>query len=428
MIDKHSQKCKNYYMTRKNTIAINAHFINNRIKELGLKRSWLAEKIGVDKKTITRWTTGKVKRIAEYNAKALAKCLKCTVEELCDDADIHFLGTQLDRDLAAKEIISENLLLLLSPTGNWKLVETIIKSTISPGLSQESIGKLYNLLAITKWRMKNYQDARVFAQKALDIGKNIEDKAIYVKALFNIGTIDSIIGKNHMALESYLKCYSLKDSFETTGDTASLCTNLSMVYRDLGYFHESIYYQREAVRLFDLKEKKYNISIAYQCFGYIYTEIGEFERAIENLEKAMDYAQKSNYKAGILIITLYKLDALVLSNKLEEIHDDINGHINEFLSGDYNDYFCFEYIARYYRLIGGLKEAEKVIENSLKKIQDSPMAMASLLHERARLALALNDSEGEKKYRKKGNQIYRSIGSNKRVIEKIVPEYGKVFI
>lgn len=414
-------------MTRKNTIAINTHFINNRIQELRLKRSWLAERIGVDKKTISRWTTGKVKRIAKCNAEALARCLECTVEELCDDADIHVLGTQLDRDLAAKEIISEDLLLLLSPTGNWRLIETIIKSTISPGLNKESIGRLYNWLSITKWRMKNYEDARVFADKALKIGTEIEDEAICVKALFNLGTIDSLIGRNGAALESYLKCYDLKECFETTGDLASLCTNLSMVYRDLGYFHESIHYQKEAVRLFDADKKQYNLSIAYQCFGYIYTEIGEFEKAVKSLNIAIDYAKNSNYQAGILIITLYKLDALSLSNRFEEIDDDIKVYIEKFLNEEYSDYFCFEYIARYYRLIGKLKEAKKAIEKGLEKIHHNPVAMASLWHERARLALVLDDPEDEKKYREKGNQIYKNIGSNKRVIEKVIPEYGAIF-
>lgn len=415
-------------MNRKNTIAINTHFINNRIRELGLKRSWLAERIGVDRKTISRWTTGKVKRIAKYNAEALAKYLKCTATELCDDADIHVLGTQVDRDLAAKEIISEDLLLLLSPTGNWKLIETIIKSTISPGLSNDNIGRLYNWLSITKWRMKNYEDARVFAGKALDIGTIIEDNAICVKALFNLGTIDSLIGKNNTALDSFLKCYDIKECFETTGDLASLCTNLSMVYRDLGYFHESIYYQNEAVRLFTVDKKQYNLSIGYQCLGYIYTEIGEFEKGIENLNIAIDYAKKSNYQAGLVIITLYKLDALALSNRAEKISDDIKVNIYKFLNGDYNDYFCFEYIARYYRLMCEVKESEKVIEKGLEKIKDNPVAMASLLHERARLALSLDKHADEKLYREKGNQIYISIESNKRVIKKVIPEYGEVFL
>ncbi|WP_432662174.1 tetratricopeptide repeat protein [Wukongibacter baidiensis] len=414
-------------MKKKNTIAINTHFINNRIQELGLKRSWLAERIGVDRKTISRWTTGKVKYIADYNAEALAKCLEATIQDISDNTDIYTLGTQLDKELAVKEIISEDLLLLLSPTGNWRLIETIIKSTISPGLSKENIGKLYNWLSITKWRMKNYDDAIVFANKALEIGDEIGDKAISLKALFNLGTIESLMGNNVPALEFYLKCYELKEYFETKMDLASLCTNLSMVYRDMVSFKESIYFQKEAVRLFTSEERNYNLAIAHQCFGYIYTEIGEFNKAIESLNKAIEYAKKSNYQAGLVTINLYKLDAVVLSNRFEDINDDIEAIINRFLNEDYNDSFCFEYIARYYRIMSRILEAEKVIKIGLKKIQNNPVAEASLWHERARLALIMENLEAEKSYREKGNSIYINTSSKKRVVIDIIPEYGRVF-
>lgn len=415
-------------MKKRDTIAINTHFINNRIKELGLKRSWLSEKIGVDKKTISRWTTGKVKRIAIYNAEALAKCLKTTVEELSEKTDIHVLGTQLDKELAAKEIISEDLLQLLSPTGNWRLIETIIKSTITPNLSKDKIGRLYNWLSITKWRMKNYEDAKVFAEKALQIGAQIDDKAIIVKALFNLGTIDSLIGKNDAALDCYLKCCELKEHFENSRDLASLYTNISMVYRDMANFNESLHYQKEAIELFSMDIKHYNLSIAYQCLGYIYTETGQFDKAIQNLDIAINYAQKSNNQSALVIIPLYKLDALALSNRFDDINDDIKLNIDKFINGEYNDPFCFEYIVRYYRLISNIIKAEEVIGLGIKKANHNPTAMASLWHEKARLSLYKNDFEAEKLYRERGNEIYKSTALNKRVIEREILEYGKVFL
>lgn len=418
---------ENLGMNKKNTIAINVHFINNRIKELGLKRSWLAVKIGVSKKTISRWTTGKVKRIAYYNAHALARCLNTSVEELSNKSDIYVLGTQLDKELAANKIISEDLLLLLSPSGKWDLLESIIKSSISPNLSKEKIGRLYNWLSITKWRKKSYKEARAFAREALKIGNETNDKAISVKALFNLGTVESLSGNNHIALENYLRCYKLKDYFKTRSDVASLCTNISMVYRDMGDFELSLEYQKEAVKLFDFDKKYYNLSIAFQCFGYIYTEIGHFDKAIENLNIAIDYAYKSNYNLGLVTIPLYKLDVLALSNNFHKIDNDIIINIKKFLDGNYNDPFCFEYISRYYRVISKEINAEKTIQRGLKQIGDNPVAMASLWHERSRLALWQNDLEGEKLYRKKGNNIYKSIGLSKRVADSQILEYGKGF-
>lgn len=129
----------------------------------------------------------------------------------------------------------------------------------------------------------------------------------------------------------------------------------------------------------------------------------------------------------MVIINLYKLDAAALGNRLEEINVDIESIIQRFLNGDYNDALCFEYIARYYRIVSRILEAEEVIKKGFSRVHNNPVAEASLWHERSRLALVTENFEAEKLYRDKGNTIYRDIGAEKRIVEYRIPEYGEVF-
>ena len=55
-------------------ITLNSAWLRNRVAELGLKQWWLAEQVGVDKKTVIRWLHGHVRSIQSTNAAALAAC------------------------------------------------------------------------------------------------------------------------------------------------------------------------------------------------------------------------------------------------------------------------------------------------------------------------------------------------------------------
>ena len=64
-------------MHRQDTIALDTHALTERVRALGLKQWWLARTIGVDRKTVSRWLTGKTKRLDRDNACRLAQVLGC---------------------------------------------------------------------------------------------------------------------------------------------------------------------------------------------------------------------------------------------------------------------------------------------------------------------------------------------------------------
>ena len=47
-------------MRREDTVLLDAHVLVRRIEALGLKQTWLADTIGVARRTVSRWVTGKV--------------------------------------------------------------------------------------------------------------------------------------------------------------------------------------------------------------------------------------------------------------------------------------------------------------------------------------------------------------------------------
>lgn len=133
-------------MRKEDTVPLNSHFVLRRIEVLGLKQWWLARELGVSEKTVNRWLTGRVKRVARYNAESLARQLGCRVEDviLPDETDVY--ATREEQRVAAGLLQERDLLGLLSPSDNWALAESLIKATMQPDLPLGHLGRLYNLL------------------------------------------------------------------------------------------------------------------------------------------------------------------------------------------------------------------------------------------------------------------------------------------
>ena len=132
-------------MRKEDTVRLNCHAVARRIESLDVKQWWLARMIGVDRKTVSRWLTGKVKRVARENAGRLADHLGCDVEEITvtDEADV--LATKEEQRMAARLLQEQDLLALLAPTDSFELAERLIKATLMPDLPLRDLGRLDRL-------------------------------------------------------------------------------------------------------------------------------------------------------------------------------------------------------------------------------------------------------------------------------------------
>jgi DNA-binding Xre family transcriptional regulator len=107
----------------KRDIILNSIFLKNKVTELGIKQWWLAEQVGVDRKTVIRWLQGQVKSIQLENAEALAKILNCRIEDLSLESEADQLASMEDQKIAAQLLTTSSLLEKLGPIGEWNVIE-----------------------------------------------------------------------------------------------------------------------------------------------------------------------------------------------------------------------------------------------------------------------------------------------------------------
>jgi len=383
--------------------------------------------IGVDRKTVGRWLSGRVKRIARRNAEKLAANLECSLEDVTVPEGVDVYATREEQRAAAALLREKDLLQILSPSDNWDLAERLIKATMHPDLPLRDMGQLYNLLSIAAWRQGNYDEGAAHAERAREIGEKLGDAGIILNAAQTLATIDSLLGRNVRALEGYEKCLARPEYFNTKRDHAKALSNVAMVYGDFARFGESVAAQAKAIKLFEELALPFNLAIAWVGMGDALTELGYFSGARAAAGKARRCAAEAGFEKGLVTTLFYLGDAACLQGDLGEARGLVEAGTDGLHKYEVYDLACHEIAARFYRRAGELDEAARRAAYGLSATDGFPNLYARMLQERARLAIAEGEPAAEVRYRGEANAIFERTGLNARVRNEPVAEYGAMF-
>lgn len=326
---------------------LNREYLLYRIGELQLKQSYIAYKMGVSEKTVSRWTTGKVTQIKEANLIALSEILECSPGNLkTTDEQTDYVRTLLDKDLLSK----------LSPHGDFELAEQILKHALPKYLDDELRAEVYLEIASTNWRTQRYDQARQYCLEALAIGNMAKNKSIIFQAAFQIGTIDSIVGSK-AALSYLMQAYELREHAKSSSKVAALCNNLGMHLNEIGYSQDAYPYILEAFSRYTEEDKYYNMCIAIQSLLTLKLVLEDYQDFDSLVADGLSYAEKASFHTGKISIKLYDLKYHLDTKQdlLDTHHESIRHYLNNF-----NPYVSDIYYA--YHLMIFPEEAERVFE------------------------------------------------------------------
>ncbi len=413
-------------MRREDTVSLDTHALVRRIQALGLKQAWIASQVGVDRKTVSRWVTGKVKRLAREHAARLAEVVACPARELTrsDEADV--LATKEEQRVAARLIQERDLLARLAPTDDWRLAEGLIRATLQPDLPAGTLGRLYNLLATAAWRQGKYGEASRHVARARELGARAGDRGVLCGATYNQAVIDSLRGDHTAALAAYERCLARPDDFDTTRERGKVLSNLAVAYLSVGRAADALATQREAIRVFEGLGLDLNLAIAWVSQGVTATALGRLDEALAAHARAEAHARRAGYARGVDCAPLYRADPLSLSGRTRAARALVEGALPALARHDVYDLGCHEAAARVLRRAGDLEGAARQLEEGLGRARaaDLPETLAHLQVEAARLAQARGDARGEVRARRAANAAFRRAGLPMRALDGPPAEHG----
>jgi tetratricopeptide (TPR) repeat protein len=414
-------------MRRQDTVMLDTHALVERFEARSIKQWLLARELSVHPRTVSRWLMGKVRRISRENLERLAAALSCKPDDILAPEGAEVYATREEQRRAATLISESDLLHILSPTENWKLVERLIKATLEPDLPLYELGRLYNLLSIAAWRQANYEEARRHAERALEIGEQLSLSAVRLKALFNIATIDSFEGDSRAALAGYIACLEEPAHFERERDYGSALANLSMTYRDFARFEEALDAQDKAVEIFRRLKMNFNLAISYTMYTLIYLELGLLDAAMAAIEASRECAREAGFSRQLVQLEIHLAEIEAARGESSAAIERIERALPQLIAFEGYDPEMHEAAARVYRRAGRLNDAAVQLQLGLSRMEQYPVMAAMLLQERARLALASGDSAEEERQRTAANAVFLAAGLDGRVREEVIAEYGEMF-
>lgn len=388
-------------------LIINPSFIRSRIIELGLKQWWIAERIGVDRKTVIRWTSGKVRAIQEENAQALARILKCPVSRLLVSDRSELFATVEDQKEAARVLAGSGVISTLAPKGEWKAIEALLRASLVPDLPAAVLGRVYNELAVASWRQSRIGQAETYARKALALGEKLKDTETVVGASLSLANIHSWRGEIAEAVKKYRWCIDRERFIRDKRLFGAALSNLGAVCYEAGDLKAAARYQLRSLDVFRKHGKPMNLSISHAHLAFVSLERGRLDSAGEHIEKSLRFAEKADYKRGLMIGKLLGAELLARRGGTAEACREAEAALAGFSALGIEEGLNYEIGARVMRLAGRKAAARRLLDRGLPLAEEFPMEKAALHREYHALT-------GAKKHRDAARDIYARAGAKTR--------------
>ncbi|MCC7478662.1 helix-turn-helix transcriptional regulator [bacterium] len=420
-------------MHKQETAALNQHALAERMQALGLKQWWLADQIAVDKRTVNRWLTGRVRRISRDNLERLAAQLKCSEDELvlADETDTR--ATQKEQQQASQMLLDPAAQLMFAMREEYSLYESLIKAVMHPNMSIAELCRIYAKLTKLAASQEQREQAARYAKLALQYAIRCGDVEQEFSSRANLIAIDGENGKLVQARKALEELVLFAESIGNLRARAISQINLMHAQRLLGDMPAAIRSARQCLATFMSFQGKVDFSDrgalihAASFAANIARDIRRFPlaRRLRLYYQAID--NEEHTPRTIIGSALFVADVLSLEGREAEALALLDEHLEGFIAlGRVQDGELI-HPACVMRRAGRLKQAQEYLEGAQTRGKMNIYEPAFIAEEFGRIAAAAGDWRRARKMRREANQLFASFGMLKRCVDDPTLDTGQLF-
>jgi len=160
---------------------------------------------------------------------------------------------------------------------------------------QDSLGVSEANYAIghTYIRINEFRIARDYLAAAASVQQTTVDRELLARIHDRLGAADFYEGAFSSAKENYLKALDLAEATSNTNLIGTILLNLGTTYNDdLSERDEQAHYLKRAIEYLEKGGHKDHLALTYNNLGDLLRCAGEWDEAVDNLEKAIATAQR----------------------------------------------------------------------------------------------------------------------------------------
>jgi hydrogenase-4 transcriptional activator len=231
--------------------------------------------------------------------------------------------TKLPPDLVVK--LRVQISLACNYTGDHPKAIALLKTTLRdlPEQDQDAnSGAVYTALARLYRSINEYPIARDYSQRALDIYRQSGDWRGLAEAYFGIALADHQEGQTESALENFEQALKLIGDHPATFLLGKIYANMASACWWLKRPQEGIRYLEKAIGYYERTDHKASAALGYNNLGVNLILIGQWDRAQQALERALEVATEIDEQMDGFPMILDSLGELrMLRGDLDEAKD-----------------------------------------------------------------------------------------------------------
>ncbi len=370
-------------------LPLNSAWLRHRIAELGLRQWWLAEQIGVDRRTVMRWVNGQVRSLLPEHAQRLAGVLGCPVAELLRHDEAPELAGADAQRAAGHALAAARLLDRLGPVHEWDVAERLLKAITVPDLPRGVLGELYLQLTEACWRQDKLAEAERHAARAFDIATSLGDPALTARALGHRANLRYWRGEVEPALADWHAALAGAAGLEARV-RAGLHSNLGAALYETGRLDAGETQLREALALLRRDGPPMNRSIAHGHLALLALERGDAAGALREARRSEALARRGAYRRGLAFAALLRADALALQGDAAGARAALGLALPAYAALGIREALNHRLAARALRRLGAFDEAGAQLALAARLATGFPVEAEAVRAEQARLDRAVS--------------------------------------
>lgn len=364
---------------------LNPTALRRRIAALGLRQWWLAEQLGVDRRTVLRWVNGQVRQIAPERAAALAGILGCPVSELLRHDARAPLASADDQRRAGAAIAASRLLDRLGPVGEWDVAEQLIRAAAVPDLPLQVLGRLYHQLCVACWRQDKLAEAATHNAAALAIAERCGDLPLHADVLGSRANLAFWRGDTGAAFAAWREALALAP-WLAPRQTGALHSNLGAALAECGDAAAGTRHLREALRCFAADGTAMNRAIAHGQLALLALAQGDDAAAAAHNASARAEARRGDYRRGLALAELVQGVLAARAGDAERAREALRRGLADFDEQGIAESLNHRLAAEAWRTLGDVDAARAAAAEAVRLAAGFPLERRAAEAEQARVA------------------------------------------
>jgi tetratricopeptide (TPR) repeat protein len=395
---------------RRETIELNTHLLAERIAALDMKQWVIATRLGVARRSLSRWLSGEVKKISRGNLDKLAALLGCPPEDISVDDSSPPFATRADQSQAARNIVKEPAESIFNTTENYELYESLIKATLHPDLTHRQLAVLYSRLQVTSAKQRKFEEAERYGNLSIDYARKAGDKGHEAAGFMNTALVEAERGQLEQARLALLEAHRIAGELGSHKHQINIAGNLCDIYRLQGELDKAAEQREIFVETLSKSRDMPVRAGSLMSAGQLSLELGEIEKAQHYFDECSRVPANPPLIRLSAEARLWYSYALCLRGEREaalQLASEQRETLERF------SYFEFSWqlgLARILRLCGRLAEAEAAVQQGLGAPFTRTYELPFLLEEQALIAEARGDLAAAGQLRRKAIKGFKACG------------------